>query len=60
MMVALDIVIMVFALAFFFWRAGQQYDADEAARARRGAARRAHLTVSLPSMPPSRWPGTEQ
>ncbi len=29
MMVVLDILIMVFALAFFFLRAGQQYDADE-------------------------------
>ncbi len=57
MMVSLDIVLMVFALAFFFNRAGQQYDADEA-RAARDARR--HLTVSLPSMPPSRWPGTEQ
>src|SRR5215218_7185444 len=31
MMVALDILIMVFALAFFFWHAAQQYDRDEAA-----------------------------
>jgi cytochrome c oxidase assembly factor CtaG len=30
MMVGLDIAIMVFALAFFFWHAGQQYDRDEA------------------------------
>jgi putative membrane protein len=37
MMVALDILIMVFALAFFFWHAGQQYDRDEAAAARRAA-----------------------
>src|SRR5215203_3240740 len=29
MMVVLDILLMVFALAFFFARAGQQYDADE-------------------------------
>jgi cytochrome c oxidase assembly factor CtaG len=37
MMVALDIAIMVFALAFFFWHAAQQYDRDEAAeRARAG------------------------
>jgi cytochrome c oxidase assembly factor CtaG len=36
MMVALDIVIMVFALAFFFWHAAEQHDRDEA-RAR-GAA----------------------
>jgi putative membrane protein len=39
MMVVLDIVLMVFALAFFFQRAGQQYDTDERkAEARRGAA----------------------
>ena len=37
MMVSLDIVLMVFALAFFFNRAGQQHDADEALAAR-GAA----------------------
>jgi putative copper resistance protein D len=30
MMVSLDIVLMVFALAFFFHRAGQQHDVDEA------------------------------
>ena len=61
MMVTLDIVLMVFALAFFFSARGP------AVRRRRGAARAgaaasaaAHLTVSLPSMPPSRWPGTEQ
>jgi putative membrane protein len=29
MMVVLDILIMVFALGFFFLRAGQQYDSDE-------------------------------
>jgi len=34
MMVSLDIVIMVFALAFFFWHAAQQHDRDEAAAAR--------------------------
>ena len=39
-MVSLDIVLMVFALAFFFSRAGQQYDADEA----RDAARRPAVT----------------
>jgi putative membrane protein len=39
MMVVLDILLMVFALAFFFARAGQQYDADERrAEARRDAA----------------------
>jgi putative membrane protein len=37
MMVALDIAIMVFALAFFFWHAAEQYDRDEAA-ARGGGA----------------------
>ena len=80
MMVGLDILIMVFALAYFFWHAAQQYDRDEA----KAAARRTHVdagrvgaapaasreplrrrgrpysTVSVPSMPPSRWPGTEQ
>jgi hypothetical protein len=40
MMVTLDIILMVFALAFFFARAGQQYDADE----RRADARDAALT----------------
>ena len=40
MMVSLDIVLMVFALAFFFNRAGQQHDADEA----RAEARRAAVT----------------
>jgi putative membrane protein len=39
MMVVLDILLMVFALAFFFARAGQQYDADERrADAQRDAA----------------------
>ena len=28
-MIVLDILLMVFALAFFFMRAGDQYDADE-------------------------------
>jgi hypothetical protein len=38
-MVVLDILLMVFALAFFFARAGQQYDADERrADAQRDAA----------------------
>src|SRR5829696_1845910 len=36
MMVALDIVIMVFALAFFFWHAAQQHDRDEARAAALG------------------------
>src|SRR5918998_504850 len=40
-MVALDIAIMVFALAFFFWHAGRQYDRDEAAAERAAAAGRA-------------------
>jgi putative copper resistance protein D len=39
MMVVLDLLIMVFALGYFFLRAGQQHDADErAAAARRDAA----------------------
>ena len=39
MMVVLDILLMVFALAFFFQRAGRQYDTDEQrAEARRGPA----------------------
>src|SRR5215210_1883053 len=39
MMVVLDILLMVFALGFFFMRAGQQHDADEQrADARSGAA----------------------
>ena len=41
-MVAVDILIMVFALAFFFWQAARQYDRDEAAEraapAKSGAA----------------------
>jgi putative membrane protein len=37
MMVALDILIMVFALAFFFWHAAQQHDRDEAAERARAA-----------------------
>ena len=56
MMVTVDILIMVFALCFFFYRAVAGRGSRGAARAR-GAA---HLTVSVPSMPPSRWPGTEQ
>jgi cytochrome c oxidase assembly factor CtaG len=35
MMVVLDTLIMVFALAYFFWAAAQQHDRDEAARAAR-------------------------
>ncbi len=31
LMVTVDILIMVFALAFFFWQAARQYDRDEAA-----------------------------
>jgi hypothetical protein len=39
MMVVLDILVMVFALGFFFLRAGQQHDTDERrADARSGAA----------------------
>jgi cytochrome c oxidase assembly factor CtaG len=37
MMVAVDILIMVFALAFFFWQAARQYDRDEAAERERAA-----------------------
>ena len=48
MMVVVDLLIMVFALCFFFWRAA----ADDAAAQ--------PSTVSGPSMPPSRWPSTEQ
>jgi cytochrome c oxidase assembly factor CtaG len=40
MMVALDIVIMVFALSFFFWHAGQQHDRDEAKAAAAAAGSR--------------------
>jgi len=40
MMVVLDILVMVFALAFFFDRAGRQHDADE----QRAAARRTAVT----------------
>jgi len=39
-MVVLDIVLMVFALGFFFMRAGRQHDADE----QRAAARRPAVT----------------
>ena len=38
MMVAVDILIMVFALAFFFWQAARQHDRDEAAERARAAA----------------------
>ena len=38
MMVAVDILIMVFALSFFFWQAARQYDRDEAAERARTAA----------------------
>ena len=37
MMVAFDIVVMVFALAFFFWQAARQHDRDEAAERARAA-----------------------
>jgi len=47
MMMTLDILIVVFALCFFFWRAAQ---ADAAQPS----------TLSSPTIPPSRWPGTEQ
>jgi cytochrome c oxidase assembly factor CtaG len=51
MMVIVDLLIMAFALCFFFYRSAQ--DADRAEEAQRS-------TVSVPSMPASRWPGTEQ
>ena len=53
-MMTLDIIIMVATLCFFFWRAA----ADDAEA--QAAERAAYLTVSVPTMPPSRWPGTEQ
>ena len=62
MMVALDILIMVFALALLLL-ARRAAVRPRRGRAPRGTATRrraAYLTVSLPSMPPSRWPGTEQ
>ena len=37
-MVAVDIAIMMFALAFFFWQAARQHDRDEAAERARTAA----------------------
>jgi putative membrane protein len=40
MMVAVDILIMVFALAFFFWQAARQFDRDEAAEERKQTAAR--------------------
>ncbi len=40
MMVAVDILIMVFALAFFFWQAARQFDRDEAAERARPATLR--------------------
>ncbi len=49
-MLVVDIVLMVCAMAFLFWRAAAEED-------RRAAG---YSTVSVPSMPPSRWPGTEQ
>jgi putative membrane protein len=38
-MVGVDIAIMVFALAFFFWQAARQFDRDEAATRERAATR---------------------
>jgi cytochrome c oxidase assembly factor CtaG len=38
-MVGVDILIMVFALSFFFWQAARQADRDEAAEQKRAAAR---------------------
>ena len=51
MMVALDILIMVFALAFFFWHAAQQHDRDEAAERARAAAGRRAARPRRPSAP---------
>jgi putative membrane protein len=44
LMVIVDLLIMVFALCFFFLRSAQDAEREEAA----------HSTVSVPSMPPSR------
>jgi cytochrome c oxidase assembly factor CtaG len=40
MMVAVDILIMAFALCFFFWQAARQHDRDEAAERRAAATPR--------------------
>jgi cytochrome c oxidase assembly factor CtaG len=42
LMVVVDILIMVFALCFFFLRAGQEHDRDEAAATGTGRAGQAH------------------
>ena len=47
LMVIVDLLIMLFALCFFFMRAAQDADREE-------AREEAHSTVSVPSMPPSR------
>ncbi len=39
MMITVDIVIMVFALAFFFWQAGRQHDRDLARERARALTR---------------------
>ena len=59
MMVVLDILLMVFALRLLLLARGRPV---RHGRAQGGRAQRRgpHLTVSLPSMPPWRWPGTEQ
>ncbi len=47
LMVTLDIMIMVFALSYFFWRAAQQHDLDEAAHAEvRGVGARESARVN--------------
>ena len=46
-MITLDIILMVFALAFFFARAGQQYDARRAAGRARARDARALLDGEL-------------
>jgi putative copper resistance protein D len=53
LMMTLDVVVMALALCFFFWLASRE-DSGEA------GPPPAYSTVSVPSMPPSRWPGTEQ
>ena len=61
LMMTLDIVMMVLAVCWFFWLASREHDATGAEIARRPPRERAgYLTVSVPSMPPSRWPGTVQ
>jgi hypothetical protein len=46
-MVIVDLLIMLFALCFVFYRSAQDADSEQ-------AREDAHSTVSVPSMPPSR------